>query len=94
MFQTLDVQFLQLPYMHEYILSGVILAVALYYDSFLQFSANATLIEMRKVWSETQDASKCLSVLGRRTGVERHLLVGLTKCDKNDLVTAIAHVGV
>ena len=56
------------------------------------FLAMPALIKMRKVWTESRDASKALSELGRRTGIERHLLIGLTKCKENDLVTAIAHV--
>lgn len=56
------------------------------------FIDNSSIAHAQQVWQETKDAEKTLEALGREACIERHLLVGLTKCAKNDLVTAIGHV--
>jgi len=46
----------------------------------------------RQVWWDTRNAEKALECLGNRPCLERHLLVGLNKYNKNDLVNALAMV--
>lgn len=40
---------------------------------------NADMKEVRKVWQATHDAKLTLQKLGKRNGVERHLLMGIAK---------------
>ena len=46
----------------------------------------------RQHWWDTRDASTALKHLGKRPCIERHLLVGLEKCAKNDFVGALSSV--
>ena len=46
----------------------------------------------REVWKETGDAQAALEHLRNKTCIERHLLTGLSKCAKNDLVGALNYV--
>ena len=45
----------------------------------------------RAEWQTSKDAEAALQALGKRTGIERHLLKGLAKCG-DDLISAINHV--
>jgi len=50
------------------------------------------MVEARKVWQSTHDAGKTLAALRRFHCTERHLLEGLKRCAKNDIVTALSAV--
>ena len=50
------------------------------------------VFEARKTWWDTRDAGKSLDRLGTRPCLEGHLLIGLKKCSKNDLVNALSMV--
>ena len=50
------------------------------------------IAESRKVWMETKDARKALDRMGRRHGIERHLLTGLSKRGIQDPLGSLSMV--
>ena len=50
------------------------------------------MAKAREAWARTKNPYCALAELGGRQCIERQLLEGLKKCDRNDLVTALSLV--
>jgi len=50
------------------------------------------MVEARKVWQSTHDAGKTLDALRGFHCTEQQLLLGLKRCAKNDVITALSAV--